>query len=73
MARHILAIDDAARRNGLKIKKIIFRLELKDELFAAPSGRQLVERGIHFVENLPYWTNRVTRTTITISTFVDAD
>lgn len=59
MAKHVLAIADAAQRNGLKIRKIIFRLELKDELFATPTGKSLTERGIPFSQRLPYWTNRV--------------
>ncbi len=59
MARHILAIDDAARNNGLKIKKIIFRLELMDEFLATTSGKLVGDRGIFFAKNLPYWTNRV--------------
>ena len=59
VARHILAIDEAAKANGLKIRKIIFRLELMNELLATPSGKLVAERGIYFAQRLPYWTNRV--------------
>ncbi len=59
MARHILALDDSARKNGLRINKVIFMLELKDDFYATLSGKKVKERGIYFAQNLPYWTNRV--------------
>lgn len=59
MARHILALDKAAHRNGQRIRQVILKLELKDEFFATPSGQKVRERGIYFAQNLPYWTNRV--------------
>ncbi|HRF39886.1 MAG TPA: hypothetical protein PK198_13940 [Saprospiraceae bacterium] len=53
MARHLLAVDDAARANGLRIRKVIFKLNLKDDLFKTPSGRQLQRRNIYFARQLP--------------------
>lgn len=58
-ARHILALDAAARKHGQRIKKVILRLELTDEFYATPSGQAVRERGIYLVQNMPYWTNRV--------------
>ncbi|NJC26818.1 hypothetical protein [Neolewinella antarctica] len=43
--RHLLALDDAARANGLAVQKVILKIALKDELFATPSGRKLKKRG----------------------------
>ncbi len=59
IARHILALDKAARNNGLHIKKIIFRIELKDDFFKTPSGKKVKQKGIYFAQALPNWTNRV--------------
>jgi penicillin-insensitive murein DD-endopeptidase len=59
VGRHLLALGEAARKNGQRIRKVILRLELKDELYATPSGQQLRERNVYIVQNLPYWTNRV--------------
>lgn len=52
MALHLLALNEAARANGLKIDKVILKLELKDELFACPNGKKLRETGIYFATNL---------------------
>jgi penicillin-insensitive murein endopeptidase len=49
---HILALEKAARQNGLKIKKVIIKIELKDELFASKHGKELEESGIYFVKGL---------------------
>lgn len=53
MARHILILDDMARRNGLSIKKVIFKIELKQELFNTVYGHKLKNRGIYFAQHLP--------------------
>ncbi len=53
MAQHLLALDDAALQNGLSIKKVILKIELKDDLFATPSGQELLRRGIYFAQALP--------------------
>lgn len=53
IARHILALDDAARTNGLRINKVIMKIDLKDNFFATPSGKQVKGRGIYFAKSLP--------------------
>lgn len=52
MALHLLTLNEAATANGLKIEKVIFKLDLKDELFATPNGKKLSETGIYFATNL---------------------
>ncbi|TKG91508.1 hypothetical protein EYV94_21005 [Puteibacter caeruleilacunae] len=52
VAKHILALDNAARQNGLRIKKVILKTNLKDELFKTQSGQALKQRGIYFVKHL---------------------
>ncbi|WP_020569431.1 penicillin-insensitive murein endopeptidase [Neolewinella persica] len=53
MGRHLLALDDAARTNGLRIKKIIVQIDLKEEFYASPSGKKVRQRGIYFAKSLP--------------------
>jgi penicillin-insensitive murein endopeptidase len=53
MARHLLALDDAARANGLRVKKVILKIDLKDDFFASPSGKKVKQRGIYFAKSLP--------------------
>jgi penicillin-insensitive murein endopeptidase len=53
IARHILALDEAARANGLRIKKVIMKIDLKDDFFATPSGNKVKGRGIYFARSLP--------------------
>ncbi len=52
LAKHIISLDDAARKNGLYIKKVIWKIELKDELFATNTGKLLKKRGIYFAKAL---------------------
>jgi len=52
-ALHLLALDDAARANGLRIKKVILKINLKDDLFATPAGKRVKARGIYFARALP--------------------
>jgi penicillin-insensitive murein endopeptidase len=52
MAQHLLAIDDAATKNGLSIRKILFHTDLHDELFSTPSGRLLAQRDLRFIPQL---------------------
>lgn len=59
MARHILALDDAARTNGLRIQKVILKLELKDDFFKTKSGKKVKSRGIYFARSLPPNVNAV--------------
>lgn len=53
MAKHILALDDAARENGLRIKKVILKINLKDDFFQTKSGQAVKRRGIYFAKSLP--------------------
>ncbi len=59
MARHLLALDDAAKKNGLFIRKVILKIELIDNLFATRSGQELKRRGIYFAQHLPGFINTV--------------
>ena len=52
LAQHILLLDKAARNNNLRIKKVILNTNLKDELFATPSGKILQSKNIYFARNL---------------------
>ena len=59
MGKHLAALDDAAQNNGLRIRKVIFKIELKDDLFASEEGKLLQERGIYFVRRLNDFINKV--------------
>lgn len=52
IAQHILLLDKEARELGWKIKKVIIKIELKDELYATPSGKKLKAKGIYVVQGL---------------------
>jgi len=55
----ILALDDASKQNGLRIKMVILKIELKDKFYATTQGKEVKRRGIYLARSLPYWTNRV--------------
>lgn len=59
MAQHLLALDDAARKNGLRIKKVILKIELKDDFFKTASGKKVKARGIYFAQALPNIVNQL--------------
>jgi penicillin-insensitive murein endopeptidase len=44
IAAHLLALDAAARRHGMRIDRVIFEPELQPALFAAPGGREVKSR-----------------------------
>lgn len=52
VAKQILILDEQARKNGLKIKKVIIKIEQKDELYATPNGKKLKAKGIYVVKAL---------------------
>ncbi len=52
IALHLLTLADAAKKNGLKIDKVIWKIELKDELFATANGKKLQAKGIYFATKL---------------------
>jgi len=54
MGKHILALDKAARSNGLKIRKIILKIALKDDFYATESGKEVARRGIYIVQRLSH-------------------
>lgn len=52
MARHLLVVIDEAQRNGLKVEKIIWKMQLQNELFATPSGKKLQATGVYVTKHL---------------------
>lgn len=46
MAAHIVALDDAARKHGVGINKILFNTHLQDELFNTTAGKELKRREV---------------------------
>ena len=52
IARHILLLNEEAKKNGLKIEKVILKIALKDNLFATEYGKKLKVSGIYFATNL---------------------
>ncbi|MDB5255907.1 MAG: hypothetical protein JWM14_602 [Chitinophagaceae bacterium] len=51
-ARFLLALDDACRKNGVRIRIVILKTALKPFLFATPSGKKLQDRHIRFAHTL---------------------
>ena len=51
-ARHILELDKQARKKGMRIHKVIFNTDLKDELYASDYGKKLKTSGIYMTRNL---------------------
>ena len=41
MSQHILILDKIARKNNMYVKKVIFKINLKDDLFKTKSGKKL--------------------------------
>ena len=52
MGKHIIALDNAARKNGLRIRIVILKLDLKDNLFKTKAGKEIKRRGIYFAQSL---------------------
>jgi penicillin-insensitive murein DD-endopeptidase len=52
MALHILQINEAAKKEGLTINKVIVKIEYKEHLFATPNGKKLKSSGIYIVKGL---------------------
>ena len=59
IAKHIMALDDAANQHGMRIRKILLNTNLHDELFATPSGKLLAERHLNFIPRLSNLVNNV--------------
>ena len=58
-AKEILALNKAAISNGWKIKKVILKIELLDDLFKTPSGKKLKQLKIYFAKSLSKKVNEV--------------
>jgi penicillin-insensitive murein endopeptidase len=56
-AKFLLALDDACRKNGIKIKIVILKVELKPLLFATDPGKKLLSRNLRFANALPELVN----------------
>ena len=52
IAQHILILNKEAKKVGLKVKKVIIKIEYKDELFATEYGKKLKSSGIYVVKGL---------------------
>lgn len=59
IAQHILALDNNAGKNGLRIQKVILKMELHDEFFKTPNGKKVKQRGIYFAQKLTPLVNSV--------------
>lgn len=53
IGKHIIALDNAARKNGLIVSKVILMIDLKDDLYSTKSGQEIKRRGIYLAKNLP--------------------
>ena len=52
VAKHILQIDASARKEGYRVKKVIIKIEFKDDLYATKYGKKLKAKGIYVVMGL---------------------
>ena len=52
IAHQILLLEKAAKSNGLKIKKIIFKIELKEKLYDGHYGKILKHSDIYITKSL---------------------
>ncbi len=53
MGKHILSLEKAARKRGMYVKKVILKINLKDDLFKTTSGKIIKQNGIYFAQKLP--------------------
>jgi penicillin-insensitive murein endopeptidase len=54
----ILSLDKQARKFGYHVKKVILKLELKDEFYATAAGKKVRAKGIYLAMNLPPEVNK---------------
>ena len=52
MANHIYILNKTAKKHGLKVKKVLFKIDLKDNLFKTEYGKKLKKEGIYFAKYL---------------------
>lgn len=58
-AKMILQLEREARKEGWKIKKVILKVELKDDLFATVSGKALKKTKVYFAKRLSKKVNEI--------------
>lgn len=49
---HLLTLDSVARTNGLYIKKVLMKINLKDDFYKSKSGGKVKQKGIYFAQYL---------------------
>lgn len=59
IAEHILILNKNATKQGLKIKKVIFNIDLKDNLYKTEYGNKLKKSGIYLAQNLSPLLNKL--------------
>jgi penicillin-insensitive murein endopeptidase len=52
VAKHILQLNTSAREQGYKIKKVIIKIEFKDDLYATNHGKDIKRQGIYVAMGL---------------------
>ena len=52
MAKHILELEKSARKNGMYIKRVIFKINLKDNFYKTISGKKVKRKNIYFAKRL---------------------
>lgn len=52
IANHILELNREAKKQGLTIKKVLLKINLKDNLFKSKAGKKLKKTGIYFAKYL---------------------
>lgn len=57
VAQHILLLEKNARKHGLKINKVIIKIEMKKYLYATAHGKKLKQSGIYLVQSLDHLAN----------------
>lgn len=59
VAKHILTLQKVGKEQGINVKKVIIKTELKDDLFAGKYGKKLQTSGIYVVKRLEPLINRL--------------
>lgn len=59
MAKHILALEKAANKRNMYIKKVILKIDLKDDFFKTKSGKIVKRKKIYFAKVLPEMVDNV--------------
>ena len=53
IGKHILALEKEANKRNMFIKKVLLKINLKDEFFKTKSGKKVKSKGIYFAKYLP--------------------